>query len=478
MNCFRISLFCVFGVAAFACNNGFASDGTAVICHRTGFTAHLIEVSVASVPALEAHGDYIAQLVIDPHDGGAGDGIHFARITDALAAARAGRIARGELRRAACRITIVVAPGIFRGTFDDSAASALEQFPLFVDVPQITLQGALRMVVDDDNRPTGASEDEDAVTVLAPDRPLVDAPLAESMIVVIGHPDGPRGDGTVIEGFAFQSGDLPVDARTGGVGVVSLRVVDLVVRGNRFEPPLTSALTLLATDARIDGNHGRRLGFNCSICLAGPGHYEIANNRLREGGLGGIYLAAFGDVQFSLGAHPVAAVEPNVVPALPAVTASVVNNDIRDHIRQPIGFAVRIVARGAGAPSVPQSMQIELRDNDFVHNTFGLIVDAGFPVANSPVGVDADIGLGGNRFAGNCQNDLLVAFTRHTGALGLTTNPYLHNSTYRLELGGDLSWNDAWYSHPPGFGNALFVDEIMVPPASQVAYDPARPCSL
>ena len=455
------------------------TDGKAVICHQTESEARIIEVSTAAVPAHTAHGDHIAQFVVDPQADAIGDGIHFARIGDALAAARAVRIARGELHEAACRITIVVAPGVFRGSLDASADPALEQFPLIVDVPQITLHGGLRMIVDADNRATGASEDEAEVTTLAPDRPLADVPLPEGMIVVVGHPDGSRGDGTVIEGFAFQSGHVLVDLLAGGTGVFSLRVVDLVVRDNRFEPQLTTALDLRATSARIERNHARRLGVNCSLCLSGPGDYEVADNRLLEGGLGGMYLVTvIGDLPFSLGTHPATLVEPYVLPAAAAMTASVANNDIRDHVHQPIGFAIRIPSVGPGASNVPQSSRVSLRDNDFVHNTFALVVDGGFTVASALIGVDLDLSLKGNGFAGSCQNDLLVAFTRHTGALGITTNPYLHNSTYRLDLGGDLNWNDAWYNHPPGFGNTLVVDGVVVPTGSHVPYDRTRPCTL
>ena len=320
--------------------------------------AHTIEVSTAALAAHIAHGDYVAQFVVDPRDEAVGDGIRFARITDALAAARAGRIARGELREAACRITIVVAPGIFRGSFDPSAASTLEQLPVFVDVPLITLRGGLRMVVDADNRATGNSADEASVTTLAPDRPLRDGPPAEGMVVVVGHPDGSAADGTVIEGFAFQSGHLLVDNRSGGAGILALRVNDLVVRGNRFEPTLTTALASLETSARVERNYAYRLGLNCTLCLSGPGKYEVFDNRLLEGGLGGIYIAAIGDLTFSLGAYPVAAVEPYVAAASPAVTAVVENNDIRNHITQPIAYGVRILPFGSVALGSTQSTQV------------------------------------------------------------------------------------------------------------------------
>jgi hypothetical protein len=456
---------------------GLAAPLKATICHRTGLDAHLVELSTAALPAHLAHGDYIARFVVDPRDDNVGDGIHFARITDALASARAGRIARGELREGACRITILVAPGMYRGTFDASAPT-LEQFPLFVDVPQITLRGGLEMIVDADHRATGRSIDESTVTTLAPDRPLRDGPPAEGMIVAVGHPDGPRADGTVIEGFAFQSGHWLVDNLTGGAGIFTLRVTDLVVRGNRFEPTLTTALASVASSGRVERNYAYRLGANCSICMAGPGDYEVLDNRLLEGSLGGIYVAAVGEVVFSLGANPVAAAEPYVASASPAITAIVENNDIRNHVSQPIGFAVRVLALGSIPVAVTQSTQVSLRDNDFTHNTFGLIVDAGFPVAGSQIGAEVDVSLDGNAFSASCQKDLLVAFTRHRAALGLGINPFAHNASYRLDLGSDLAWTDAWYSHPPGFGNTLVVGGSIVPPGTQVAYDPARPCTL
>jgi hypothetical protein len=465
-------------LAAIGCSiTALADETKVVICHRAGPNPHIVAVSAAALPAHVAHGDYLAQLVADPGNSALGDGIHFARITDALAAARAGRIARGELRDAACRITIIVAPGLFQGSFDASAPPSLEQFPLYVDVPQITLRGGLRMRVDADGRATGESEDEGSVTTLAPDRPLRDGPPAEGMIVAVGHPDGSRADGTVVEGFAFRSGHLLVDGFTGGAGIFALRITDLVVRGNRFEPTLTAGLTSVATSARVERNYAYRLGANCAICLSGPGNYEVLDNRLLEGGLGGIYLTAIGDVAFSLGAHAVAGAEPYVAVTPPAVTAIVENNEIRDHVSQPIGFGVRVIAFGSVPLAIPQSTRVTLRDNDIVHNTFGLIVDAGFPVGGSQVGADVDVALESNAFSATCQNDLLVAFTRHRAALGIALNPFAHNATYRLGLGGDLDWSQAWYSDPPGFGNTLVVDGIPVAPGSRVAYDPARPCS-
>jgi hypothetical protein len=47
------------------------------------------------------------------------------------------------------------------------------------------------------------------------------------------------------------------------------------------------------------------------------------------------------------------------------------------------------------------------------------------------------------------------------------------NSTFRLALGGDVSWSDAWYSHPAGFGNTLVVDGQTIENGSRQFYDAA-----
>jgi hypothetical protein len=74
-----------------------------------------------TIPAgtLLAPGDYYTTLLVDPATTASGDGRHFIRITDAIAAARAGRIARNEKTtpQAACRITISVSAGTYRGSF-------------------------------------------------------------------------------------------------------------------------------------------------------------------------------------------------------------------------------------------------------------------------------------------------------------------------------------------------------------------------
>jgi hypothetical protein len=447
-----------------------AQENTTRICHDPDEAAKLLELPYAARAAHLRHGDYTARLIVDQSSGLAGDGVHFRRMTDAVRAARAIRIARGETEAAACRITIQVAPGTYTGSFDAGVSPSLELFPLIIDVPDITLRGALSMKSDEDGRPTGEAKSDAQVSTLVPDRPLAFLPNTEAMIVVVGHPGAFAGNGVVIEGFSFQSGRN--DNTHGGMGIISLRASGLVIRGNRFERALSSAADLRSSNALIEGNFGSQLGQNCGFCLAGPGGYTASDNRLIAGGLGGIYVSpALAHMPFSLGADPVTTVEPDVLPTSATVTAVIRNNDIRGHTRLPIGFAVRVLAVGPNSSNVPQTGSVDLSDNDFVGNTFGLIVDAGFPTLGTLRKGDLDVSLNGNTIQESCQANLLVAFTRHTGALGVTSNPFLLNSTYRLSLGGDLSWDAAWFAHPQALGNSLIVDNAPVATGSHHSFD-------
>lgn len=446
------------------------------VCHRAGRLSLPLRVPPPAMAAHLAHGDYVASMYVDPDAAESSDGVHFASISDALDAARAGRIARGENESAGCRITINVPAGTYLGSFDLGASAPTERLPLLVNVPDITLRGSFRMGVDGKGRATGENLDGGPGTLLVPDRPLVFMPITEALILVADNPAGFRGNNAVIEGLDFGSGREP--GSNGGIGVIALRVEGLVLRGNRFEQGLTSASDLRASSGRVAFNYGEGLGTSCGHCLAGPGAYVATGNRLIDGGLGGIYVsAALAHLPFSLGANNGAEVEPYLLPAAAAVDATLLNNEIRGHRRLPIGFGVRILALGPSSAEVPQVSRVLLAGNELTGNTYGLIADAGFPQVGALQEGDLEVTLRHNTVSGNCQVNLLVAFTRHTGALGVTTNPYLQNSNYRLSLGGDLAWSDAWYSHPEGNGNTLVVDGATIANGQQVAYDPAKVCT-
>lgn len=451
-----------------------ASLGQSVtVCHRSA-APRTIGIAPAALRAHLAHGDHLARLVVDPADPRVGDGVHFARITDAVDAVRAVRLARGERTAAACRITIEVAAGRHLGTFDGPGDATIERYPIILDVPDLTLRGALRIARDARGR---ALLPGPAVptTLLEPDRPLDFLPVTEAMILVVGHPGGSVGSGAVIEGFTF--GSARTDGSAGGMAIISLRAPGLVVRGSAFGPGLSSALDAREGGVVAEANVAEGLGPNCALCLVGPGRLVARDNRIVDGGLGAIYVgAAIAHLPFSLGAAPVTDVAPAVLPSAAAASARIENNLVTGHRRLPIGFALRMLGIGPASSGVPQETTVEVVGNEFTGNTFNLVVDAGFPMNGTLRRGDVSLRLEGNTIHGGCQRDLLVAFTRHTGALGVTTNPYLLSSTYRLDLGGDLRWDDAWFAHPTGFGNRLLVEGQEVPHGAVVAYDPARPC--
>src|ERR1044071_1968063 len=133
-----------------ACNsdNSNAPTGTRLsVCHVSGGTGTIMEIQLTDLPEHKSHGDYVTTLVVDRLST-VGDSIHFTRVTDAVNVARDGRITRGELTRAACRITIQVAPGTFKGSVAESSDQTLERWPIVIDVPDITLKGSMVMQVD------------------------------------------------------------------------------------------------------------------------------------------------------------------------------------------------------------------------------------------------------------------------------------------------------------------------------------------
>ena len=93
------------------------------VCHISGLAGTLLDVNASEVGEHRGHGDYVARLFVSRQSGPGGDGIHFARITDAIASARDGRMQRGETSTARCRITIAVAPGVYIGAVSSTVDS-------------------------------------------------------------------------------------------------------------------------------------------------------------------------------------------------------------------------------------------------------------------------------------------------------------------------------------------------------------------
>jgi hypothetical protein len=425
------------------------------ICHRTGTTGTIIQVSASDLASHRRHGDYLSSLFVSQETGQPVDEAHFRHIGDAYGAARDGRLARGELQSGACRITIAVATGVYRGT-DDVANTdkRLEHFPFVVDVPDITLHGALVMGLDASGRATGAGTTQ-ATTTLSPITPLSDQG-GDALFFVVGDPAGSAGNGFTLEGFVLRSGSAPGTDPV-GFGVLALAANDVVVQGNRLDGFLET-LDLRGSSGVVKANHISG-GGQCDLCIAGPGTYLVADNRILAGGTHGIF------------ASPAIDSDPSIA-ATSEVVADIVNNEVRDHRQQPISAGIRIGAVGLGAPDVYGTSRIRVRDNLLVNNNFGLMIDALFPQPDTELLGDVDLTTSGNVVRQSCQADLLVAFARHTTALGSTGGSYLRNSTYQLTLGGDLPFSDAWFSNPGGLGNTLLVNGHAIGHITRQFFDP------
>ena len=259
---------------------------------------------------------------------------------------------------------------------------------------------------------------------------------------------------------------------TSGKGVLALRVINLEIRGNRFETGFTEPIDLRAGIGFVDGNQlgGVSSTGTCDVCIAGPGDFTIVNNLILAGGIPGTLSVPAVVLPVPPG------VEQSVLPTASTITAEIANNEVRDHLRVPVGVGVRVGAVGINAPNVIGSSRMNVHDNSLIHNNFAVIVEAAFPVANTALRGDADVTLIHNELQASCQTNLLVSFSRHTTALGLSNVPYLKNSAYRLTLNGNVDWTDAWYSDPDGLGNTLTVDGVTIPNGARQQYDGSKKC--
>ena len=439
--------------------------GKVNVCHKPSTGGSILGIGVAGLADHLGHGDYISTLIVSHDAGQPADGAHFATIGGALAAAKASRIAAGEALAGACRITILVSSGTYQGTIG-TASGALEHFPLMVDVPDITLHGALVMALDANGRATGEGTTS-AETVLTPVEPLpFDGAVSTPIIVANGHPGGSAANGLTVEGFVFQSGNDPA-VTAGGQGVLALRVARLTIQGNRFEGGFTESMDVRASSADVMENHLGGTAGTCDVCLAGPGSYRASGNFLLAGGIPGLGVSA------PVGLPVPPGVEPYELPAAAETWADFRNNEVHDHLRTPVGVGIRIDAVGVLAPDVHSTIHAVIQDNLLVDNRFGMIVHAAFPVLDTERRGDVDVTLGGNVFQGSCQTNLFVSFARHQTGLGIDARPrpFLLNSTFQLTLNGNLNWDDVWFSHPDGFGNTLVVDGQVMANGSRNFYD-------
>ena len=448
------------------------------VCHGTGAGAGLLNIPESAFAEHRGHGDYLAGLRVEK-TAVADDSFRFSRIGDAIAAARAVRIARGETTTAACRITIRVGYGVFLGSVQPSSDPSFERLPLTIDVPNVTLSGTFAMPLDPDDRALGADNTDSATTIVASPGLISISTgntldkYAEPLIVVNGHPDGPRGNGIVVSGFVLQSGNTAPGAIVGGNAVWAMRAENLVVKGNQIEGGFAEPIEMRASTGRVEQNRLKGAGQSCALCMFGPGNYTVIGNRQVKKS-GRLSVLVFPTI--SAAVPP--GVEPLTLPSSALVTVSVTNNDFQDHQEVPFGIGVRVAAIGPGAPNVAGTARVLVQNNILSNNRFGVVAEAGFAVLNTALSGSVELTLANNTIMGSCQTPLLVSMVGQGTAAGLASGPALRNSTFSINLGGSFDWAEAWYSHPAGTGNTLLVDGQAIANGSVVPYDGAKSCSL
>jgi len=473
----RTSLLAIASVVLISCSSETVGPTGELlsVCHVEGGMGVVTDIRSSELTDHRAHGDYIARIDVQKGAAPTAEGVHFARLTDALASVREGRIARGEGTTAKCRITVQVAEGLFVGT-SDTTNRTLERLPYTIDVPDITLRGSLVMPLDSKGRAAGISSAGSQATTLVAKPGLISIKTgntldkyAEPLIVVNSHPNGPRGDGAIIEGFVMQSGN-DADALVGGNAVWAMRAKGIVVRGNQIEGGFSEPVEMRASVGRVEQNFLTGKGGSCALCMFGPGDYQVTANQ-QTGATGRLAVLVFPTIYTAVPPN----VEQLVLPATAEVTATVTNNAFRDHQEVPFGIGLRVAGIGPGAPDVIGVARVVARDNDLSNNRFGVVAEAGFLVANTAQRGSIDLTLAGNVLTGSCQVPLLVALSSQGTAIGTQPGLSAKSSEYKITLGNNITWADAWYSHPANAGNTLTVDGVVIENGSKMAYT-AKPC--
>ena len=420
------------------------------------------------------------------------------RISDALERARALR-AEGSARP----IEIVIAHGLYRGVYG-TPGGELEDLPLLVNVPDVTLRGETVLLVDDQQRPQLTLAADETPTFLDPaHNTVISGPAASAdngVILVLPTRDlvtGAEtiGDRAVIEGLTL--------AANGQAGIGIDRAAGVVVRGNAVYRAYNETIN---TSASFEGNLLMSSGSAALLInvadLDHPHEVIVRNNRMVQNALGGIYVGATGyRHNLDLGVH--AAGYSFTLPTLHDQHFGKIlieNNDISGHTGANLGFAVRLAACDDGQgtfPEVAGELEVTIRDNDFIDNNLGVAVDGGWPRRNQHGSFVAriSVALSGNQISGR-RFDGLATFGRLQAARNtalLSTFKYVERSTFTIiDPDGDLGSMgvDNLAVDPlsgTALGNTLWINgssiaapsrSCSLPSLASTPYPPTTPCVL
>jgi hypothetical protein len=389
-------------------------------------------------------------LYVDANAAWSGDGsadAPYLRITDAMTRARSGRQSGLEET-----ITIHVAPGTYSGSYSGSRLKSqprLELLPIILNVPNLTLSGATKLLEDASELPTGAQPGTE--TVITTDEVVSSPNFTACLILVAPTTDGGSGDGVTVSGFILDpqaTVHLPQDGVPELQSIWLDRAADFEVRQNIVMRSGDGVRSRMSSGS-VKGNLFLGNGFAGAYLTGGnrayPANVRIIGNRGFDNVRGGAMLGAFGNtIPLDLGSNTLQspavllAADPASWPNL--LTATVNDNDFS-------GNVVYGLRCGAYPPDnyyklkadLTARLEANVSGNSFKGNqNYGLVLDAAFPPPRSDksaVSARFDLALQNNALTGNGRATALFTFERFTVSLGtdsLKDFNYLSESVYNL----------------------------------------------
>jgi len=417
------------------------------------------------------------------------------RITDAVARARSDRA--GDDLPAGGGIRIHVAPGTYTGSFSSPPTPQTEVFPILVNVPRSSLEGATVLTRDAAGLATGAQAGTE--TRLAPYFGFL---ATTQCLVLVGRTtDGGVADRASVTGL-FLDGIAP---QYFSCAVFVDRVSGFAIRDNLVQYTGFGVMTRLASgtiERNLLQNDGESGAFVMGGSLDQPAVVTFRGNRVQKNGHG-LMAKAIGWVsaQITAGANafvlpPIQTLYDRTVPAdllnLPdTLDVSIVGNEFSQNPRLGLRLAatatigdtsscsdgVDYQTNGASQP-VTAVLHAEVRGNSFLSNQpyYGLGIEPAFPCSADPRAHHFDVHSRflANLYAANGAGNALFTFARWSVTLGFDAVPadykYVEGSTYDIEDPlGELAGFD--YDNPAldpvtsaPLGNTLRVNGAEIPP--------------
>ena len=442
------------------------------------------------------------------------------RITDALARAREIRYEQmlepGFSEETVRAIEIIITPGSYVGTFGDNTEGRLEEYPLLINVPRVTLRGATRLALDERGRPKRPLSDAAfAAAVLNDSNNTVllmkeqEVRQANEYVILIlpttrlatGQRSG--GAGVTIEGLSFNVGP---GAGNGAV-VAADRANGFTARGCAFAS--VGPLEMANSSGQIEGNlfYKGRVGaiFVRAPDASQPNEIVVRNNVAIQKENGGLYLSAAG-FNGAVGINGISIYnlkrhaaefqyEPFVMPAHTYANALVENNLFTGAgVGSPLlGYGVRIAGSDGqvSAPGTRGEMDVTLRRNELTNNRDGFTLDASFRHRSSSGTwkMDIRVYLEDNTVSANSRSSAAMSFTGIRTALAPTNPPtalglfkYAQDSAFEItDPAGSVA--DMWVDHlvldplsgTPLNNTFIYNGSLVAPPKRSCGYPTLSP---